>query len=255
MSDTYNNEFGGPLRYDPQEIARQGWGMAASGPRADQLIVGFFPKEMPDPVKSREMGVPVKKYVDYVKKQHPGETLMIIERPATDEDKRNYPRQWAAYKAQREQVPDGIPLEFVFPDQLHIRDFLKSRSVHTVEQLAGLSGQAMAEIGMGGQEWSNKAKAYLEQAQKGVDFHRFNKAMAESARENATLKRQVRELSEHVAKLSRVQPEPQNFDVQASQTAALKRQEIFSPEPAEFSNDFQPRRRGRPPGSRNKPKE
>jgi len=254
MSDTYN-EFGGALKYDPQEIARQGWGMAASGPGDDRLIVGFYPKSIVNVAASRAAGKRVCETKDYVKIQHPGETLNVLDRPVKEEDKFRWPRQWALYQQGKEQIPDGIPISLLFPSQPSITDMLTSNHVHTIEQLAALSGHAISSIGMGAQEWVNKAADYMKKADKGVNYHRFDSVMAEKDQKIATLERQIRELIEHVAKLSRIQPEPQNFDVQASQTAALKREEIFSPEPVAFSNDINPRRRGRPPGSRNKPKE
>lgn len=256
MSDTYT-EFG-RLNYNAEDIARQGWGMAASGPGDDKLIVGFYPRSIVNVAKSKASGRRICETKDYVKIQHPGETLNILDQPVTDDHKRRWPRQWAQYQQGRQQVPDGIPISLLFPEQPSITDMLAGNAVHTVEQLAALSGHAIGAIGMGCQDWVNKATKYLEQANKGVDFHRFEKAIKEKDGQIAVLTRQVNELGQQLAKLANLQvepPPPRNFDVQASTIAALKAEEIHAPEPVAFSSDIQPRRRGRPPGSRNKPKE
>jgi hypothetical protein len=139
---------------------------------------------------------------------------------------------------------------------------LQSNSIHTVEQLANLSGHAIQSIGMGCQEWVNKAGKYMEQANRGVDYHRFNKALEEKDQQIATLTRQVEEMSRRINEIMHLrddsrQPMPDyNFDAQSAQIAALKTQEVFAPPPVQFSSDMNQRRRpGRPVGSRNKPKE
>lgn len=256
MSDTYT-EFGS-LTYDPQEVASRGYGMASSGPKDDRLIVLFFNKSVLNVARSKAEGKRIFESRQFVKIQHPGETLNIVERPVLDGDRHRWPQQWDRFLKGNQQIPDGIPVSILFPSQPNISDMLMGYNVHTVEQLAALSGHAIGTIGMGCQEWVNKAAKYLEQAQKGVDFHRFEKAIEEKDRQIATLTRQVEEMSRQVNKVLHLQQEPTNFDVQSSQIAAMKAQEQFSQSPAQFSADIVPvipRRRGRPPGSRNKPKE
>lgn len=253
MSDTYT-EFG-PLKYDPQEVGSRGYGMASSGPSDDRLIVLFFNKSVLNVARSKAEGKRIFEAREFVKIQHPGETLNIVERPVLEDDKRRWPRQWDHFIRGNDQIPDGIPVTLLFPAQPNISDMLRGYNVHTVEQLAALSGHAISTIGMGCQEWVNKAAKYLEQAQKGVDFHRFEKAIEEKDRQIATLQRQLNEMSRQVNKVLKLNEPDPSFDVQSSQIAALKAQETFSPPPVEFSSEIVTKRRGRPPGSRNKPKE
>ena len=259
MSDTYT-EFPG-LKYNPQEIAQRGYGVATSGPTDDRLIVGFYRKSVLNQAKSREQGKRIYEDKDWVKIQHPGETLHILDRAVIESDKFRWPRQWAQYEGGKEQVPDGVPLSVLYPANPSITDTLIGYNIHTVEQLSNLSGNAIQTVGMGCQEWVNYAKKYLEQANKGVDFHRFEKAISEKDQQISTLGRQVRELSTQLARIMR-REEPQNVDAQSAQINA-RVQQRFDPEPAvTFANEIQTpdlsgevKRRGRPKGSRNKPKE
>jgi predicted flap endonuclease-1-like 5' DNA nuclease len=242
MSDTYT-EFA-PLQYNREEIARQGYGTAVSGPGDERLIVLFYNKSVRNVARSKEEGKPVFENRQYIKIQTPGETLNIVDRPVQEQDKKRFPRQWDRYLQGKEQTADGIPLDLLFPENPAIGDTLQAYGVMTVEQLAALSGHAIGTIGMGCQELVNKAAKYLEQAQKGVDFHRFEKAIQEKDREISKLTRQVNELSMQMAKIVQgipQQPSP-SFDVQSAQIAALKQQEILAPEPQTFSTDFKPRK-------------
>ena len=255
MSDSYT-EFG-RLNYDPQQLAHQGFGIATSGPNDNQMIVGFYPKSVVNVALSKTKGRRICETKDFVKIQHPGETLNIVDRPANDSDRARWPRQWALYQQGKEQIPDGIPVSLLFPAQPNISDMLIGRGVHTVEQLANLSADAIGNIGMGAQDWCNKAKKYLEQAEKGVNVHRFEKELADRDQMIATQGRQIRELTEQLQRLMHALPEPQNFDAQSAQIAAAKLQEIHNPQPLTFSQTIgeQPPQRTRKPRSdRGKPR-
>jgi hypothetical protein len=259
MSETYT-EFGA-LKYDPQEIAQRGYGVANSGPTDDRLIVGFYRKSVINTFKSKELGKRIAEDHDFVKIQHPGESLNIVDRPVQDSDKHRWPRQWAMFQQGKQQVPDGIPVTLLFPDKPSITDMLIGYNIHTVEQLANLSGNGIATVGMGCQEWVNKAAKYLDQANKGVDFHRFESAIAEKDKQLATQARQIQELSEKLNAFMSHKEVPANFDTQTAMIdnrtvetnlprAVTFQQTIQSPD---LSGEVKPR--GRPKGSRNKPKE
>jgi hypothetical protein len=254
-------EFGA-LKYDPQEISSRGYGVASSGPGDERLIVLFYNKSVLNVARSKAEGKRIFESKEFVKIQQPGETLNIVDRPVLDGDRQRFPRQWERFAQGKTQIPDGIPISLLFPAQPNISDMLAGYQVHTIEQLANLSGHAIATIGMGAQEWVNKAAKYLEQANKGVDFHRFEKAIEEKDKQIATLTRQVSDMQRQVDRFMAKLPDrpDSSFDVQSSQIAAAKLQEVLAPEPTQFSADIInmpviPKRRGRPPGSRNKPKE
>lgn len=238
MSDAFT-EFA-PLRYDQQQIAHQGWGVANSGATDDKLIVGFYRKSVLNTAKSRELGKRICEDHDYVMISHPGETLTKVDRPVQDSDKHRWPRQWAQYAQGKQQVPDGIPITLLFPAHPSISDTLLGYNIHTVEQLANLSANGIQTVGMGCQDWVNRAKKYMDQANKGVDFHKFEKTIEEKDKEIAKLSRQVGELSRQVEKIISIQ-QPQQFappptyDVQTALINANAEEQIFAPPAQVFS--------------------
>lgn len=238
MSDAYT-EFGA-LKYNQQEIAQRGFGMAASGPDDNSKIVLFYTKAVHNPARSREEGRPVSESKDFVKIQFPGETLTITDRPVLDTDKYKWPQKWAQYQAGKQQVPDGIPVTLLFPAHPHIPQMLIGYQVHTVEQLANLSGNAIQTIGMGCQEYVNRAQNYLKQAEKGVTFHKHNSDVERLETENVTLRRQVHELSMQVNKIMSLQTAQQPYDPQLAQINASARvqEQNFAPPPVSFTPEI-----------------
>lgn len=260
MSDTYT-PFA-PIKYDQAAVARQGWGVAASGPSDDQMTVGFYRKDVINAAKSREAGKPVYESRDYVKISHPGEAnLQVTDVPVNENHVQRFPRQWAQYQNGVQQVPDGVPITLLFPAHPHIATTLRGYNIHTVEQLANLSAQGISSIGMGALDWVNGAKRYMERASKGVDHHKFETMVAAKDQEIATLKRQMQELTQLVHSRNQTPPNPQNYDFQTAQInqthASADDSQALLQAPAQFVQDLSgqvTKRRGRPPGSANKPK-
>jgi hypothetical protein len=263
MSDSYT-EFGSlnVSQQVAQEIAQRGFGVVNAGATDERLIVGFYRKSIVNPFRSNAEGKRICEDHDFVKIQHPGESLNIVDRPVSDSDKRRFPRQWAMFLQGKAQIPDGIPISLLYPDKPSITDTLTGYNIHTVEQLAALSGHGIQTVGMGCQEWVNKATKYLDQAQKGVDFHRFEQERKEKDQQISTLTRQVNELSAKLNQvLSKSEPPPKDFDVQTAQINAQQR-EYELPQAVTFTSSIKSpdlsgevKQRGRPKGSRNKPKE
>ena len=251
-------EFRPMTGMDSASIASQGYGMVQYGPGDDKLLAGFYKKSVLNAAQSRAEGRPIYNGVDFVKIQHPGETLNVVDRPATEQDKQRFSRQWAQYSAGVTQIPDGVPLNQLFPDKPQIVDMMRGYNIHTVEQLSNLSGQAISTVGMGCQEWVNLAKRYMERAEKGVDHHKFETAMAKKDAEIAALRRQVEEISALVrqgqSQAPRAMPQmPVVDDLQTMQiNTAHQSNEGLTPLPAQFHTDLSPqvqpapRRPGRP---------
>lgn len=158
----------------------------------DQHTLGlFFTKSVINPIKSRDAGRPIHENVTYVKIQQPGERLNVVERPVQDNDKRRWPESWQAYMSGKTYVPDGTPVEMLFPNHPAIADNLKGLNIFTVEQLASLGGNAIDNIGMGGQEWVNKAKRYMDSADKGKEFNKMQRELEETKAQNRVFKQQL----------------------------------------------------------------
>jgi len=227
--------------------------MVQYGPGDDRLIVGFYKKSVLNQARSRAEGKPVHEGRDYVKIQHPGETLNVVDRPVKEDDPQRWPRQWHSYQQGVRQVPDGVPINLLFPAKPEIETMLRGYNIHTIEQLAGLSGDAISTVGMGAQEWVNAAQRYMERANKGVDHHKFETELAKRDAVVASLTRQLAEVTALV-KSQQQQPAPQNYDFQTAQINTTHQSVVqpFTPPGAEFVQDLsgmttQPKRRGRPP--------
>ena len=167
--------FSSPTRIN---MSGGGYGVAQYGDDSTTVAV-FYPRSVEDGPASLAAGRKICRTEDYVKIHHPGERLNQIDRPATQQDKWRFARQWQQYQLNHTQVPDGTPVDLLFPNNPSVADNLRGVGVYTVEQLSELSAHGMDTIGMGGQEYVTKAKKYLANANKGANFHQINAQMAE----------------------------------------------------------------------------
>lgn len=254
-------EFSRHNPIDSSSFNAQGVAMVEYGPGEKNLIVAFFPKAVRNEAKSKEAGKPIFDTKDFVKIQHPGEKLNIVEREATEIDKKRFSNHWNAYVQGKAQVPDGVPLNLLFPTSPHIEATLKQYNIHTVEQLANLSGTGITTVGMGCMEWVNKAKKYIEQAEKGVPHHQMQKMLDDRDKKIEQLERQVNEMSAHFAQLQAQQdqrpvPVTRNpVPVRQNFLPDLSHQDPQSMMIAGTNGEMNKSKRGRPAGSKNKPKE
>lgn len=147
------------------------------------MVVMFYMRPVRNATKSAEGGRPFFENKIFVKIHPPGERLNIIDREATDGDKRRFPMQWAQFKENRPQTSDGTPIDMLFAANPSVAEMLKASGVYTVEQCAKLSAHAIETIGMGAQHWVNDAQRYLEVADKGVKASQLKHALDEKDRE------------------------------------------------------------------------
>ena len=86
------------------------------------------------------------------------------------------------------QVPDGTLVDLLFPNNPAIADLLKGHGIHTVEQLANLSANAIDSVGMGVQQYVNLANEYLQKATDGSAFLELKRKLADRDQEVRILK-------------------------------------------------------------------
>lgn len=152
----------------------QGYGVASYG--ADHLKnVLFYTRAVLNQQKSLDTGRPFHEPVDHIKIFDPAEPQTVIDRPIQEADKHRFNRQWSQFLTKKEQVPEGTPIEQLFPNNPDFAANLRGWGVYTVEQCANLSLNAIQSINMGAQEAQNRAKAYLDQAKAGVGYHKLQK--------------------------------------------------------------------------------
>lgn len=198
-------------------MSPQGFGVAQYGDDT-KLNVFFYMKAVLDREASSEANTPIYKNMIYVTIHPPGERLNIVDRPAIDNDKLRWPTQWNAFTLNKIQMPEGTPVDILFPNHPAVAATLKSLGVYTIQQLAELSGNGVDSLGMGGQEYVNKAQRYLKEAGGSKAFNQLTEQVKERDIKIASLERQfqmqaetIKQLQEQLAKLGPIDRSQQNL--------------------------------------------
>jgi hypothetical protein len=166
------------------------------------MVAMFYNRPMPNPAKARETGHPFFEDQVYIRVHPPGERLNIVDRKATDVDRRRWPMQWQQFQQNKQQQPEGAPIELLYPEYPSVAAMLRANAVMTIEQCAELSGTAIDAIGMGSQRYVNAAKKWLEAANKGVKASQMIHELEERDREIKVLKSTVEKLMVRVEELT-----------------------------------------------------
>lgn len=128
---------------------------------SERLYVQFHVHPKLNQTKTREAGRPIYDDTEYVTIIAPGDKDNIIDRPASEMDKRRFARQYDAFKrGQTDPVVTGTPLKMVPWISRGQAEELAYFHVYTVEQLAELS-DANAQNFMGINTLKQKAKDFL----------------------------------------------------------------------------------------------
>jgi hypothetical protein len=165
-----------------------------------RLYVEFTMEAIHQTARSEEEGRPIFKDVPHVHIHFPGDRTKQIFRPVKFEDDmqgpadpRRFPKQWAAFEAQQEQVQDGTPIEQWGPLTKSQAMEFKAMHIHTVEQLAGIADSNLSWLGA--RELRDKAVAWLAQADSGKHAMHLQAELDKRDADIEELKRQVKELA------------------------------------------------------------
>jgi hypothetical protein len=170
----------------------------------DELLNVYFKDiSVPDVLESKKAGRPIFKDVEHVEIKAAADRNMTKVFPATEVWKwvddphrgrvpltyaERFSEQYKQFKANRTQTINGTPLEeLTFLTQAK-RAELRALGVLTAEMLAGLAEQPLKNLGMGGRELVEKAKAYITNAESGVKVNALAEEVARLKAENETLK-------------------------------------------------------------------
>lgn len=159
-----------------------------------RLVVYFYVKSVRSVAKSSGSGMPIHEDQIFVTMHPPGERLNIVDRPATEADKHRFPVQWSKFIQKAQQVPDGTPIDLLFPNNPSIADNLKTYGIQTVQQLANLSADAINNVGMGAQEYVNMANRYIQNATDGTAFHKMQEELRKKDQDYKILEHRFGEL-------------------------------------------------------------
>ncbi len=126
---------------------------------------GVFPTFYDDVIQNKratkEEGYPVFDEVLMIKIQVPNQ-VDCVPRPATDDDKRRFPKSWQAYETGKEPEDDGFLISAWGQVSATERKILDANQIKTVEQLAEVADSGIHRLGPGGQGLKNRAKKFLE---------------------------------------------------------------------------------------------
>jgi hypothetical protein len=173
----------------------------------DELLHVFFEnKPVTDELESKRLNRLVQVDQEQVTIKAPGDRGMVKVFPATaiwrwvDDPIRGrvpltyaerFSEQYRQFKAEGTQTVKGTPLsELTFLTRSKQAE-LRALGVHTAEMLASLAEQNIKNLGMGGRELVEKAKAYLANAEKGASVANLAEELARLKDENEKLKAQA----------------------------------------------------------------
>jgi hypothetical protein len=169
----------------------------------EKLAVQFNLHPLQSAEKSAAEGRPIFDDVEYVKIMTPGDRNDIIHRPATEADKRRFPKQYAAFKSgHTDHSASGTPLKAWPAVTASQVEELKYFHVHTVEQLANLSDTNAKSIGPI-IALRQQARDYIEKAKGNAVEVKLRKELDESHSQVAALQKQMAAMNDKLEQLSR----------------------------------------------------
>ncbi len=127
-------------------------------------FVEFFMESVEFKAESEKAGRPIYKEIPFIRIQHPGDRLNVLEVKADEHYKRKYARQWQAFEAGLVGEVIGTPLEQwpqITKSQCKEAAYF---GVKTVENLSEVNDAACQRMGMGWIELRKKARDYLAAA-------------------------------------------------------------------------------------------
>lgn len=166
---------------------------SVQGAGDEKLFVQFHTAALKNEARSAEEGRPIFDETVFVKIFTPGDRNNIIDRPATEIDKRRFAKQFAQFEGNKEQVT-GTPLAEWPIMSRSMAEELKYFGFQTVEQLAQASDQALSRMA-GLSSFKAKAIAYLELAAGSTKpIEKLTSDLEQVKAENAQLAEAVRAL-------------------------------------------------------------
>lgn len=162
------------------------------------LYARFYLHPKKDEKASIDEGRPIFREVPYIEIRVPGDKGTVINRPVRDRDRAEFPKQWAAFEAGKEQGVDGTPLEewpMISRAQVEELRFFGVRSVEQLAQMSDSNAQKFMAIG----SLREKARLYMEAA-------KGNAPMAKLQNENERLRGEIEALKDQMQELAKQMP-------------------------------------------------
>lgn len=156
----------------------------------DGVFPTFYDEAVEDKKATEEAGVPVFKDVLYIKIVVPNQ-IDCVPRPATDADKKRFPKSWEAYRTGKEAPMDGYPVDQWPQISVSEKRVLDANQIKTVEQLAEVADSGLHRLGPGGMNLKKRAQKFLNSRTENEALRRSNQELASK---NAELEERIRRL-------------------------------------------------------------
>jgi hypothetical protein len=173
---------------------------------AETLNIRFYQDKFLMGFASEQAGHPVFEDRDFIEINIPGDMNNVIQRPVTDNDKKQWAAMYARYKEGLEPSVDGVPLEaWARLTPASVANY-KAAGVKTVEHIAGMSDQVCNKVSMGAMADRTAAKAYLAGAKDSALAQKQALVIERQDQQIADLQRQINELAAYAEKPKRGRP-------------------------------------------------
>lgn len=192
-------EFASPTGIEWQG---EGHGLVQFGDDS-KMFCRFYWRSVRNEQQSKAANMPMFENIAYVIMHPPGERLNVNDRPAREEDKHRFPRQWNMFVKNQQQTPEGTPINLLYPNNPAYSDMLMGAGVYTVQQAANLSADAINNIGMGGQEVVNKAKRFIAESGDTLAYNRLREDNAKLAQHVKVLENNLQDQKKQIDELIR----------------------------------------------------
>jgi hypothetical protein len=167
-------------------------------------IPQFFTEAVKLEWKSRQEGRPIFEDREFVRIIIPGDRRSMAVEPVGEAHKARWPREYEAFRAGREAPVEGTPLSewpvsLMSPARVQELAWFNLR---TVEQLAAVNDAQLQNLGMGSRELRERARTWLEVAEKGAGpIERLISRNEDLAREAERLTRELKAANAEVLAL------------------------------------------------------
>ena len=158
----------------------------------NRLFVVFYKDAVHNEGKSAEAGRPIYDDVDLIKIMTPGSKDSMVS-VVDGSHKYRFPKQWAQYQQNAEQIGSGTPLGEVPWLTAGQRAEFKAINVRTVEQLVGMA-DSQAQRFMGFHAIKQRAQAYLDLAAGNAPAERLNAIISKQEAEMQVLRDEMEQM-------------------------------------------------------------
>ena len=171
--------------------------------RKTSIIVFFEESAKKNNVKTAKEGRPIFDPEVLIHKIVPGDKTEIVRRMRED-DKEEFPREWARFEQKKAHQIEGTPLESVtWLERVQVYE-MKAIGIHVLEQLADL-GDGQGQRMMGFTELRDKARKHLKAARDGAALERAEAQKQKDDEEKAALQQQLEDMRQQMAALIEAQ--------------------------------------------------